>query len=233
MPNEIPAPQKSGVFSPRVHEGSLTSIELPDVSRFFEGLDSYQHLVKPGDVALRDFIRNRKPVARVFYTRLEPKETLRKSCVGRTAPWAAAEVQEAPLHEEDLFDLSEIGKSMCFGVGRFPTNQFQPRVDLTAEYFTLAEPSGLGYDRSLDLEVSREHGWVLMGADGKVFYRDVGTQRKGSTNGTRIRDQFTIMNQITPWAPEDYLGVGKMVRTRGDDCDIMQSVFKLRYEWLK
>ncbi len=233
MANEIPAPQKSGIFNPKMHEGSLTSIELPDVSRFFEGLDSYQHLVKPGDMALRDFIRNRKPVARVYFSRLELRQDLRKSVSGRTDPWTVKDVLESNIHEEYLFDLSEIGKSMCFGVGRFPTNQFQPRVDLTSEYFTLPEPSGLGYDRSLDLEVSREHGWILMGTDGKVFYRDVGTQRKGSTNGTRIRDQFTIMNQITPWSTEDYLGIGKMVRTRGDDCDIMQSVFKLRYELLK
>ncbi len=169
---------------------SFSTMPLKNVSRLTErNRASVLDLLTVNDVELPQLIAEGKvkPHAIVTYSRVE---------------WEVDESRVVPkrdtiLAKSNLYDLTSYGKTHCIGIGRFMENLFRP---VTAD------------EERIDRLVSREHGLVMLLKDNKgkpcVHYHDIGTQHKGSTNGTYINDVFPLHNVVHPWPQKDYLSMG-------------------------
>ena len=107
---------------------------------------------------------------------------------------------------------------MCLAIGRYGHNHFRP---------FLQEEAG-----DMDPYVSREHGLIFLNEEREVCYHDIGTFKKGSTNGTKLNDQSIIQNQMLSWKSNEYFGIGETLSVVRDGKPAILSKFKMRYELL-
>lgn len=170
------------------------------------------HFNEP-DVA--ELVQKSTPIARVYFTRLEPKRKVYDEDMKKTIS-ASVEYAELTIAEEYLYNLSPLGKSMCLAIGRYEHNHFRP---------TVASKS-----LEMDMYVSREHGLVFVNENGEICYHDIGTLKQGSTNGTKINDECSIKNEIMRWDMMDYFGYGNLITILQETKEEVESKFKLRYE---
>ena len=220
---------------------SDSSVELSSYSRLYdETLSSSAEVCLWDHPALEQVKQNQTPRFRVFMTRLEPrikvyadeKMTQPVAYSREVAEHMIAEAAAVSVAEGYLFDATSVGQVMCLGVGRFPHNLLRPYVgDDPDRYYD--SPEALD-PNCVCGQISRDHGLVFMGTDGKIRYRDFGTKKQGrrggSKNGTWINGEYRIQNAVVEWREQDYLGLGGRVWVRHDGQLVKEHVFKLRYE---
>ncbi len=168
---------------------SFSTMRSKDVGRLTErNRKSVLDLLTINDVELPQLIAEGKvkPKTVVTYSRVEWGVEGNK----------VVPVSETILARANLYDLSQWGKTHCIGVGRYQENLFKPCTN----------------ENGVDRLISREHGLVLLIKDGKrkpgMHYHDIGTQHKGSTNGSYLNDNFGVHNLVMPWEEGDYISMG-------------------------
>lgn len=160
-------------------------------------------------------IADSTPVAKVFFTRLEPK--LRFYISQKATPdLESLEFAELIVEEKFLYDLGDIGRAMCITVGRYSHNHFRPFLNEEKV--------------EMDPFVSREHGLIFLNEKLQVCYHDIGTFKKGSTNGTKLNDISIVKNEIISWDQGDYFGLGECVNAFKTNTRITESKFKLKFQ---
>jgi len=187
---------------------SFSSIPRENISKL-PGSQSIQHLLNVNDVELPQILAEEKlqPHALVTFSRIEWKWHADKEA------WLP-EDKETVLARAHLYDITQhTTKAHIIGIGRYDQNIFRPYLEKAGEL-------------PLDNLVSREHGLIFLDSkEGKpqVFYHDIGTEKKGSTNGTLVNDKKILQNEILPWDQKDYLSMGESPRA------IIVPRFRVRY----
>jgi len=193
----------------------LTSITIHDLEKLRAPRNSYLDLLIFDESEVQRVIENSDPIGKVSFTRLEPKTKIYEGAADQTA-YSSAEYAELVVFEKFLYDLKGLDRVMCLAIGRYAHNHFRPFLA----------------DQATDMDpyVSREHGLVFLDEKKHVCYHDIGTFKKGSTNGTKINDTAVIQNEITVWSTSDYFGLGEVVSVVTESGPRIESRFKLRYE---
>lgn len=220
-----------------------SSVGISDYSRLYdETLTSSAEICLFDHPALQEIKEKQPPRFRVYMTRLEPKirvyadEQLTHT-VAYSREVAECLIAEgtATVAEGFLFDASSVGQVMCLGVGRYPHNLLRPFVGEDVERY-YENPDTLD-PACICGQISRDHGLVFLGNDGKIKYRDFGTKkegaRSGSKNGTWVNGEERLQNAVCEWRESDYLGLGGRVWVRHEGDLVKEHVFKLRYEKLE
>ncbi|MEK7482847.1 MAG: FHA domain-containing protein [Planctomycetota bacterium] len=198
------------------HEYS--SVFYQDLSKLKEkNRKTYLDILHFNEPDVAELVQKSKAIARVFFTRLEPKQKVYDKDMKKTVA-SSMEYAELIIAEEFLHDLSLLGKAMCLAIGRYEHNHFRPNVATKS--------------LEMDMYVSREHGLVFLNEKGEVCYHDIGTLKQGSTNGTKINDECSIKNEIMRWDMADYFGYGNLITILNGNKEGVESKFKLRYELL-
>ena len=192
-----------------------TSITLRDIEKLREPRRTYLDILIFDEAEGAECIQNSDPVARVWFTRLEPRQKVYLPEQEETV-FSSVEYAELTLVEKFLYDLKGIDRAMCLAVGRYAHNHFRPFLQ--------------GREGDMDPYVSREHGLIFLNEDKQVCFHDIGTFKKGSTNGTKFNDQSIIQNQMLVWSGEDYFGLGETMTVVADGQQQARSKFKMRYE---
>lgn len=219
-----------------------SSIELSDYSRLYdETLTSSAEICLFDHPSLQEIKDKQPPRFRVYMTRLEPKirvyaDEKMTHTVAYSREVAECLIAEgtATVAEGFLFDATSVGQVMCLGVGRYPHNLLRPFVGDDVERY-YENPDALD-PACICGQISRDHGLVFLGNDGRIKYRDFGTKkdgaRNGSKNGTWVNGEQRVHNTVCEWREGDYLGLGGRVWVRRDGDLVKEHVFKLRYERL-
>lgn len=180
-------------------------------------LHDARKLEDPTTETILDLLKFADPRVSRFIQANRPFGVLRLLAVIPASAEGASElshaVREVTLEEVPIYDLSSLGHLMCVGVGRYAQNQLRPRCIL---------------EQDSHLSVSREHG-VIYVQQGKLMYRDIGTFRKGSTNGTTVNGKNPFFNSVIDWQPGDYLGIGGMINKVWQLGNSEGNVFRLRF----
>lgn len=163
------------------------------------------NLLRDADQEVLHFIAGAKPLGLVRLTTITLSRDKSRSYTRRT--------REQLLDELPIFDLTPIGRTMVIGVGRYPANHLRPRCLVNRDSHT---------------HVSREHG-VIFVKNGELKYRDLGTYRSGSTNGTTINGKNRFHNDTITWAHDDILGIGGMVASVLGIPDAQGDMYRLRF----
>ncbi len=202
-----------------VKQEQLTSITIPDIYSLLKPRETYMDILLFDEQSVKDIVKNSKPIARVYFSRLDPNYIYFSDKERRNPILFSHQYSEVMLKEHELFDLSSIGRAMCLAVGRYPHNHLRPFM--------------LNSEENLDPFISREHGLIFLNENLQVCYHDIGTFKKGSTNGTKQNDLSLVKNNIIYWSPKDYFGLGRSMNIiRGYDR-VIESKYKLRFEYLK
>ncbi len=191
-----------------------TSITLRDIEKLREPRRTYLDILIFDEKEVEELIKKSSPVARVWFTRLEPKQKIYLPDRNDTV-FSSVEYAELTLFEKFLYDLKGIDRAMCLAIGRYAHNHFRPFLT--------------GKEGDMDPYVSREHGLVFLNEDKQVCYHDIGTFKKGSTNGTKLNDQSIIQNQMILWQEHDYFGLGETLTVVREGKQQVMSKFKIRY----
>lgn len=194
----------------------LTSITLKDIAKLKEPRETYLDLLRFDEKEVQEKIANSTPIVKVLLTRLEPKHIFFSDAKNLAPILKSPQYEEAVVTEKELFDLEDLGRAMCLAIGRYAHNHFRTFVDKN--------------DVDMDPFVSREHGLIFLNKRSKVCYHDIGTFKKGSTNGTKLNDISVVKNEITNWDENDYFGFGECISTIKNGERIMESRFKLRFQ---
>ena len=196
----------------------LTSITLKDIVKLQEPRQTYLDLLRFDEKEVQDKIANSKPLVRVFFTRLEPKHKYFKDADQAIKVLESAVYEEVTVAEKELYDLGELGRAMCLAMGRYAHNHFRPFLNQDQV--------------DMDPFVSREHGLIFLNESRQVCYHDIGTFKKGSTNGTKLNDVSVVKNEIIHWDKSDYFGFGECLNVIRFSERTMESKFKLRFQRL-
>lgn len=197
----------------------FTSITLRDIPKLKEPRQTYLDLLLFDEKEVAEKIANSAPVARVFFTRLEPRLKFFTDPGQATPDIESPEFAEIMVEEKYLYDLGDIGRAMCITVGRYSHNHFRPFFQKN-----VAE---------MDPFVSREHGLIFLNEKLHVCYHDIGTFKKGSTNGTKLNDISVVKNEILCWENGDYFGLGECLNIFKTNTRVTESKFKLKYQKLE
>lgn len=193
----------------------LTSITIHDLEKLRAPRNSYLDLLIFDESEVARVIENSDPIGKVLFTRLEPRTKIFDGEDGSTA-FSSPDFAELTIGEKFLYDLKGLDRVMCLAIGRYAHNHFRPF---------------LGEQKTdMDPYVSREHGLIFLNEKKQVCYHDIGTFKKGSTNGTKINDSSVIQNEITIWSASDYFGLGEVLNVITDGTPRLQSRFKIRYQ---
>ena len=192
-----------------------TSITLRDIGKLHEPRQTYLDILLFDEEEVKQHIQGAEPVAKVSFSRLEPKHKIYRPGSQETL-FSSEEYAECIQVVKFLYDLKEIGRAMCLGLGRYAHNHFRPILRPNTE--------------EMDPYVSREHGLVFLNEEGKVCYHDIGTFKKGSTNGTKLNDLSIIQNELIAWNDNDYFGLGETLTVMKRGEPTIESKFKIRYE---
>ncbi len=196
----------------------LTSITLKDIAKLQEPRETYLDLLRFDEKEVQEKISNSTPIARVFLTRLEVKHRFFDSKEKTKPLLESLEYEELIVVEKELFHLGDLGRAMCLAMGRYAHNHFRPFAD----------------SQKVDMDpfVSREHGLIFLNEKKQICYHDIGTFKKGSTNGTKLNDVSVVKDKIIHWDSNDYFGFGECLNIIRFSERITESKFKLRYERL-
>ena len=196
----------------------LTSITLKDIPKLQEPRQTYLDLLRFDEKEVQDKIANSIPLVKVFVTRLEPKQKFYDSNKHVIPTLESLEFAEVIVEEKCLYDLGDLGRAMCLTMGRYSHNHFRPFLN----------------EEAIDMDpfVSREHGLIFLDEKQRVCYHDIGTFKKGSTNGTKLNDISVVKNEIISWDNSDYFGLGECLNVLQANTRSMESKFKLRYQRL-
>ncbi len=196
----------------------LTVITFRDIAKLKEPRQTYLDILIFDEQAVKEKIANSKPVVKVLLTRLEPKQKFFLNAKRTTPILESLEYAEVIIVQKYLYDLSDIGRAMCLAMGRYSHNHFRPFV--------------ADDQNDMDPFVSREHGLVFLNDKQEVCYHDIGTFKKGSTNGTKLNDISVVKNEILHWQSYEYFGLGETLNIIKSNERIMESKFKLRFQRL-
>ena len=197
----------------------LTSITLGDIPKLQQPRQSYLDILLFDEKEVQEKIAQSVPLVRVFLTRLEPKQKFFEGSDAKKAALCSMENAEMIIEEKCLYDLGDIGRAMCLTVGRYSHNHFRPFLNDEA--------------KEMDPYISREHGLIFLNEKRQVCYHDIGTFKKGSTNGTKLNDISMVKNEIMSWAASDYFGLGESLSSVKAGVRAMESKFKLRIQRLE
>jgi hypothetical protein len=191
----------------------LTSITIHDLEKLKAPRNSYLDLLVFNEEEVARAVQNSQPIAKVLFTRLEPKTKVFEG--SQNTVYSSANYAELAIAEKPLYDLGSIERVMCLAIGRYAHNHFRPFLS----------------DANTDMDpyVSREHGLIFLNEHKQIAYHDIGTFKKGSTNGTKLNDTSVLQNEITIWNEADYFGLGEVVSVMTDSGPKVESRFKLRY----
>lgn len=196
----------------------FTSITLRDIPKLREPRQTYLDILLFDEKEVADKIAKSNPVVRVLFTRLEPKQKFFIS--SQTTPdLESLEFAQILVEEKYLYDLGDIGRAMCVTIGRYSHNHFRPFLTEDAV--------------EMDPFVSREHGLIFLNEKLQVCYHDIGTFKKGSTNGTKLNDISVVKNEILCWDEGDYFGLGECLNVFKANTRITESKFKLKFQMLE
>jgi len=196
----------------------LTSITLKDINKLQEPRQTYLDLLRFDEKEVQDKISNSIPLVRVFLTRLETKQKYFSDSKRINMVLESMEYAEVLIAEKDLYDLGDLGRAMCLAMGRYTHNHFRPFLK--------------GEAVDMDPFVSREHGLIFLNEKHQVCYHDIGTFKKGSTNGTKLNDISVVKNEVIKLSTNDYFGFGECLNIIKHSESIMESKFKLRHQLL-
>jgi hypothetical protein len=232
------------MVSRRQRRLSDSSIDISDYGKLFdETLHSSDEICLYDHPELKKLIDATEPRFRVYLTRLEPRVRVYSDAKLTNTVAYSRDVAECTIAdgspdrvaEAFLFDATAVGQIMCLGVGRYPHNQLRPFVgeDMDAYY---ENPDVLD-PACICGQISRDHGLVFLSDDGKIKFRDFGTKksgsRDGSKNGSWINGEYRMQNAVFEWPEDTYLGIGGRVWVRREGRLVKEHVFKLRYEKLR
>tara|TARA_B100000959_G_C14781193_1_gene541583 strand:- start:41 stop:655 length:615 start_codon:yes stop_codon:yes gene_type:complete len=192
-----------------------TSITLRDIEKLKEPRQTYLDILLFDEEEVKKHIEHSDPVAKVTFTRLEPKHKVYRPGSNETL-FSSEEFAEYTEVVKYLYDLKSIGRAMCLGVGRYAHNHFRPLLGREKE--------------EMDPYVSREHGLIFLNEKGNVCYHDIGTFKKGSTNGTKLNDASIIQDEILTWNEKDYFGLGETLTILKQGEPTIESKFKIRHQ---
>lgn len=196
----------------------LTSIILSDIPKLQQPRETYLDLLIFDEKEVQEKIANSAPIVRVFLTRLEARHKFYESPQRNNLLLASLDRAEVIVEEKYLYDLGDLGRAMCLTIGRYSHNHFRPF--LTEEAV------------EMDPYVSREHGLVFFNEKRQVCFHDIGTFKKGSTNGTKLNDITVMKDDIIIWSISDYFGLGETINILKRDMRTVESKFKLRIQRL-
>ena len=190
-----------------MRSGLYSYVDLRDANKLEDPrTETILDLLKDSDPRVAGFISKSRPLGMIRLVAVIPEATF--GIQNADPMWREVTIDEVPI-----YDLSPIERLICIGVGRYAENHLRPRCPL-------GQDSHMG--------VSREHG-VAYVKDGILTYRDIGTFRKGSTNGTTVNGGETFFNSVIPWQAGDYLGIGAMVSKVWGLRGIEGNVYRLRF----
>ena len=197
----------------------LTSITIRDIAKLHEPRETYLDLLKFDEKEVQEKIASSTPMVRVFLTRLEPKQRFYtdEKCI--VPILESLEYGEFIVAEKKLYDLGDLGRAMCLAMGRYAHNHFRPHLNEEAV--------------DMDPFVSREHGLIFLNDKLQVCYHDIGTFKKGNTNGTKLNDISLVKNEATIWDSYDYFGFGECCNNIKSSERVMESKFMLRFQKLE
>lgn len=197
----------------------LTVITFRDIAKLREPQrNTYQDILIFDEQEVKEKIANSKPLVKVFLTRLEPKQKYFQNTRRLVPILESLEFAEVIVMYKYLYDLSDIGKAQCLALGRYAHNHFRP--------FVSDEQS------EMDPFVSREHGLIFLNDQQEICYHDIGSFKKGSTNGTKLNDIAVVKNEIILWEPQEYFGLGETLNVIKANERAIESKFKLRFQRL-
>lgn len=223
-------------FSP-----SDSSVLLSHVAQLYdESLTSSAEICLYDDPLLAQLKHSAQPRYRVFMTRLEPKVKVYADAGLQQTVAASREMAECEIGigepgspaEAFIYDATSVGQLMCLGVGRYPHNQLRPYVgDDPDAYYRRPED----FDPACVCgQISRDHGLIFLSPEGRLCFRDFGTKksgsRQGSKNGTWVNGTSHVRNTVIEWREGDYLGLGGRVWVEREGERVKEHVFKLRFE---
>jgi len=196
----------------------LTSITFRDIEKLKEPRHTYLDILIFDEQEVKEKIANSKPIVKVFLSRLEPRQKYFQNGRRLAPTLESLEFAELIVVQKYLYNLSDIGRAMCLAIGRYAHNHFRPFVN----------------DEQVDMDpfVSREHGLIFINDKQEVCYHDIGTFKKGSTNGTKRNDISVVKNEILHWEPYEYFGLGETLNVVKAQERVMESKFKLRFQRL-
>lgn len=196
----------------------LTAITINNIAKLKEPRNTYLDILIFDEHEVKEKIDHSKPLFRVFITRLEPKQKCFLNAQKERCALESFDFDEVLLMEKFLYDLSDIDRAMCLAVGRYHHNHFRPFI----------------HDNEVDMDpfVSREHGLIFVNEKRQICYHDIGTFKKGSTNGTKWNDISIVKNEIMYWDAEAYFGLGESVQIIKEKERTRESLFKLRFQEL-
>jgi pSer/pThr/pTyr-binding forkhead associated (FHA) protein len=179
---------------------------------------SYLDILLFDEKEVQEKIKDAEPVARVFITRLEPSQRFFDNETRIIPVLESVNYTEVVIKEKLVYDLWDLERAMCVTMGRFSHNNLRPFLN----------------DDAIDMDpfVSREHGLIFLNEKRRLCYHDIGTFKKGSTNGTKLNDISVVKNEITRWEEDEYFGLGETLNVFKEGARITESKFKLRYELL-
>lgn len=194
----------------------LTSITFNDIAKLQQPRQSYLDILLFDEKEVQEKVAQSVPLVKVYFTRLEPRQKF----VAEAMPaLCSLECAEIVLEEKCLYDLGDLGRAMCLTVGRYSHNHFRPFLGEDA--------------KEMDPYVSREHGLIFLNEKRQVCYHDIGTFKKGSTNGTKLNDISLVKNEIMSWSASDYFGLGECTNVVRSNMRTTESKFKLRIQRLE
>lgn len=199
-------------------EEHVTAITICNIAKLTEPRNTYMDLLLFDEKEVQNRVKDAKPYASVTLTRLDPKVEYFADKKHTQSLVHLFDYVETVLVRKYLYDLSDIGRAMCLAIGRYPHNHLRPFM--------------ANSDETLDPFVSREHGLIFLNENCEVCYHDIGTFKKGSTNGTKQNDTSLVKDEIIHWQPQDYFGLGQTLNLIRCNERIFESKYKLRFEYL-
>ena len=196
----------------------LTAITFQNIAKLEEPRHTYLDILVFDEQEVKEKISGSKPIAKVLLTRLEFRQQYFTDSKKNIPVLESLDGAECIVCEKFLYDLSDIGRAMCLAVGRYAHNHFRPFIN----------------NEHVDMDpfVSREHGLIFLNEKRQVCYHDIGTFKKGSTNGTKRNDVAIVKNEILHWDDHEYFGIGECQNIMEKNERIMESKFKLRFQRL-
>ena len=196
----------------------LTAITFRDIDKLKQPRQTYLDILIFDEKSMQEKIAKSHPIVKVFITRLESRKKYFNSSKRIIPMLESLDFAEIVVAEKELYDLSELGRAMCLAVGRYAHNHFRPFLN----------------EEEVDMDpfVSREHGLIFLNEKREVCYHDIGTFKKGSTNGTKLNDISVVKNEISHWQQCDYYGLGECLNAIKANERVMESKFKLRFRRL-